>query len=248
MNLKTEFPYSAGTTDVDKPPDINSITLDSGAENLFQFAASVPNVPDNTTTFLDIGTDTFSQSLYDDLINMNDFPNVGAFATATTTDPTVEITNSTLTSMSSSTLTSAGNGNNANNHTTMTTVTLPQTSATVTTTASGQLVLSKPITLEKLDLEANPLVSVNLEDLVRLKGQQQQQQQPASVVATRTLDFGNLLPIINVVSSGATTTNCNGTIQVTTNDQGTSVLKGLIEPLPASALKGLIKIGMYGRY
>merc|ERR1719510_2835142 len=122
----------------------------------------------------------------------------------------------------------------------MTTVTLPQTS-TLTTSASG-LVLSKPITLEKLDLEASPLVSVNLEDLVRLKGQQQQQQQPASVVATRTLDFGNLLPIINVVSSGATTTNSNGTIQVTTNDQGTSVLKGLIEPLPASALKGLIKI------
>ena len=43
MNLKTEFPYSAGTTDVDKPPDINSITLDSGAENLFQFAASGKN-------------------------------------------------------------------------------------------------------------------------------------------------------------------------------------------------------------
>merc|ERR1719150_772126 len=134
INLKTEFPYSTGNVEIDKPPDINSITLDSGAENLFQFAASVPNVPDNTTTFLDIGADTFSQSLYDDLINMNDFPNVGAFATATTTDPTVEITNSTLTSMSSSTLTSTGNGNNANNHTTMTTVTLPQTSATVTTT------------------------------------------------------------------------------------------------------------------
>ena len=204
------------------------------------FFFSVPNVPDNTTTFLDIGTDTFSQSLYDDLINMNDFPNVGAFATATTTDPTIEITNSTLTSMTS---TATSN----HNHTTMTTVTLPQTS-TLTTSASG-LVLSKPITLEKLDLEASPLVSVNLEDLVRLKGQQQQQQHPASsVVATRTLDFGNLLPIINVVSSGATTTNGNGTIQVTTNDQGTSVLKGLIEPLPASALKGLIKIGMYGRY
>ena len=126
-------------------------------------------------------------------------------------------------------------------------MTLPQTSATVTTTASGQLVLSKPITLEKLDLEANPLVSVNLEDLVRLKGQQVQQQQQQPVVATRTtlpLEFGNLLPIINVVTSGANTTNCsNGTIQITTNDQGTSVLKGLVEPLPASALKGLIKIG-----
>jgi len=45
INLKTEFPYSTGNVDIDKPPDINSITLDSGAENLFQFAASVPNVP-----------------------------------------------------------------------------------------------------------------------------------------------------------------------------------------------------------
>merc|ERR1719262_585352 len=88
INLKTEFPYSTSNADLDKPPDINSITLDTGAENLFQFAASVPNVPDNTTTFLDIGADTFSQSLYDDLgdINMNDFPNVGAFATATSTE------------------------------------------------------------------------------------------------------------------------------------------------------------------
>ena len=86
---------------------------------------------------------------------MNDFPNVGAFATATTTDPTVEITN---TSTMTSTMT--------NPSSTLTTVTLPQT---VTTTASGQVLLSKPITLEKLDIEANnPMVSVNLEDLVSL--------------------------------------------------------------------------------
>ena len=229
MNLKTEFPYSTGNTDVDKPPDINSITLDSGAENLFQFAASVPNVPDNTTTFLDIGTDTFSQSLYDDLINMNDFPNVGAFATATTTDPTVDITNSTVTTPMTMTNT------NQTNNTTLTTVTLPQTPVSTT---SG-LVLTKPITLEKLELDANPLVSVNIEDLVRLKGQPQ----PVVTATTRTLDLGNLLPIINVVSSNTTTaTSTPGTIQVTTNDQGASVLRGLIEPLPASALKGLIKI------
>ena len=229
MNLKTEFPYSTGNTDVDKPPDINSITLDSGAENLFQFAASVPNVPDNTTTFLDIGTDTFSQSLYDDLINMNDFPNVGAFATATTTDPTIDITNSTVTTPMTMTNT------NQTNNTTLTTVTLPQTPVSTT---SG-LVLTKPITLEKLELDANPLVSVNIEDLVRLKGQPQ----PVVTATTRTLDLGNLLPIINVVSSNTTTaTSTPGTIQVTTNDQGASVLRGLIEPLPASALKGLIKI------
>ena len=133
MNLKTEFPYSTGNTDVDKPPDINSITLDSGAENLFQFAASVPNVPDNTTTFLDIGTDTFSQSLYDDLINMNDFPNVGAFATATTTttDPaTIEIGHANTSAMTmTSTMTSTGIPAAST-----LTMTFPQT---VTTTASG---------------------------------------------------------------------------------------------------------------
>ena len=27
INLKTEFPYSTGNVDIDKPPDINSITL-----------------------------------------------------------------------------------------------------------------------------------------------------------------------------------------------------------------------------
>ena len=74
INLKTEFPYSAGNPEIDKPPDINSITLDSQAENLLQFAATVP-VPDNSATFLDIGGDSFSQSLYDDLgdITLTDF-------------------------------------------------------------------------------------------------------------------------------------------------------------------------------
>ena len=61
------------------------------------------------------------------------------------------------------------------------------------------------------------------------------------MTTARTLEFSNLLPIINVVSANGTN-NTAGTIQVTTNEQGTSVLKGLIEPLPASALKGLIKI------
>ena len=46
---------------------------------LLQFAATVP-VPDNSATFLDIGTNTFSQSLYDDLgdinINLDQFHNI----------------------------------------------------------------------------------------------------------------------------------------------------------------------------
>ena len=166
INLKTEFPYSTGNVEIDKPPDINSITLDSGAENLFQFAASVPNVPDNTTTFLDIGADTFSQSLYDDLgdINMNDFPNVGAFTTATS--ETVVAESPVFTMVPAST----------NSTSALTSVTFPSTSTV--TTAGGQVILTKPVTLEKLDtITTNAgatnqhMATVNLGDLVRLKSQ-----------------------------------------------------------------------------
>ena len=191
INLKTEFPYSTSNVELDKPPDINSITLDTGAEHLFQFAASVPNVPDNTTTFLDIGADTFSQSLYDDLgdINMHDFPNVGAFATTETTSTAV------IEPMT-------------------TTISFPSNTTSV--------VLSKPVTLEKVETE--PMThTVSVGDLVRLKGQQQVHQQHQVCHRPEDLILGP-------------------TVQVTTTDQGVSVLKGLIEPLPASALRGLIKI------
>jgi hypothetical protein len=64
INLKSEFPYSSAHGDTDKPPDISNIGMDSTTAHLLQFAASVP-VPDHSTTFLDIGLDTF-QSLYED--------------------------------------------------------------------------------------------------------------------------------------------------------------------------------------
>lgn len=64
INLKSEFPYSSVQVETDKPPDISNIGMDSTTANLLQFAASVP-VPDHSTTFLDIGLDTF-QSLYED--------------------------------------------------------------------------------------------------------------------------------------------------------------------------------------
>ena len=136
INLKTEFPYSTGNIELDKPPDINSITLDSGAENLFQFAASVPNVPDNSSTFLDIGADTFSQSLYDDLgdINMSDFPNVGAFTTAIS-ETVIESPVFTTAPVSTNT-------------TALTSMTFP--TASMVTTA-GQVILTKPVTLEKIE-------------------------------------------------------------------------------------------------
>ena len=63
INLKSEFPYSVSTEN-DKPPDISNIGMDHTTANLLQFAASVP-VPDHTTSFLDIGLDSF-QSLYED--------------------------------------------------------------------------------------------------------------------------------------------------------------------------------------
>ena len=133
INLKTEFPYSTGNIELDKPPDINSITLDSGAENLFQFAASVPNVPDNSSTFLDIGADTFSQSLYDDLgdINMSDFPNVGAFTTAIS-ETVIESPVFTMAPVSTNT-------------TTLTSMTFPMV------TSAGQVILTKPVTLEQIE-------------------------------------------------------------------------------------------------
>jgi len=200
INLKTEFPYSSGNIELDKPPDINSITLDSGAEHLFQFAASVPNVPDNSTTFLDIGADTFSQSLYDDLgdINMSDFPNVGAFTTAIS-ETVIESPVFTMAPVSTNT-------------TALTSMTFP------TMTTAGQMILTKPVTLE------------NLGDLVRLKSQHKMEGVDHAVT-------GNILHITT-----PTTSACNNQIHVSTTDHGISVLKGLIEPLPVSALKGLIKI------
>ncbi len=113
ISLKAEFPYAAPQSDVDKPPDqqhqmqhhqqhhihlpqhpvppatssstVTATTTLDASGNLLQFSASVPPpVPDSTATFLDIGADNFSQSLYDDLgdINLADFNPAAAAATA----------------------------------------------------------------------------------------------------------------------------------------------------------------------
>lgn len=86
INLKSEFPYTI-SMDTEKPPDISNIGLDNTTANLLQFAASVP-VPDHSTTFLDIGLDSF-QSLYEDqligdLVNSNTTSSV---TSSLTTDP-----------------------------------------------------------------------------------------------------------------------------------------------------------------
>ena len=75
------------------------------------------------------------------------------------------------------------------------------------------------------------MATVNLGDLVRLKSQHKMEGVDHAVTS------GNILHITT-----PTTSACNNQIQVSTTDHGISVLKGLIEPLPASALKGLIKI------
>jgi len=65
INLKTEFSYSGTAGDPDKPPDLpnlSNIGMDPIAASMLQFTASVPPVPDHTSSFLE---DTF-QSLYED--------------------------------------------------------------------------------------------------------------------------------------------------------------------------------------
>ena len=90
INLKSEFPYTI-SMDTEKPPDISNIGLDNTTANLLQFAASVP-VPDHSTTFLDIGLDSF-QSLYEDqligdLVNSNTTSSVTSSVTSSlTTEP-----------------------------------------------------------------------------------------------------------------------------------------------------------------
>ena len=82
INLKSEFPYTI-SMDTEKPPDISNIGLDNTTANLLQFAASVP-VPDHSTTFLDIGLDSF-QSLYEDHL-------IGDLVSTASSTPTSSVT------------------------------------------------------------------------------------------------------------------------------------------------------------
>ncbi len=260
INLKTEFPYAAASSDIEKPPDNNNCSLaapipvtvsaapptisvptttvapevvssvDSGVvsavatamdttsvttENLLHFAASVP-VPDSSATFLDIGSDSFSQSLYDDLgdINLGDFQTVGA------NNNHVHVTTSTV-------------SNHTVGHTAANTIELQPVLATPTATATGMDCVSsgaaptavpamttttvvlqpKPVTLEKI---VQPVVHHQQQQqhhIQELQPQQQQQQHPVNI--------GDLMRIKTEV---------------------VNPIKNLIEPLPASALRGLIKV------
>ena len=76
INLKTEFPYSTNPVVMDKPPDLDppGPVPPGDPPNLFHFTASVPPVPESYVSSSTV-SDVFTQSLYDDLvdINLNDF-------------------------------------------------------------------------------------------------------------------------------------------------------------------------------
>eukprot|EP00096_Caligus_rogercresseyi_P010684 TRINITY_DN397_c1_g1_i7.p1 TRINITY_DN397_c1_g1~~TRINITY_DN397_c1_g1_i7.p1 ORF type:complete len:815 (-),score=233.63 TRINITY_DN397_c1_g1_i7:1221-3665(-) len=225
INLKTEFPYASNQLEIDKPPDIHhqsnsNISMDGGPlnENLLQFAVSVPSVaPPNScssssspssTSFLDIGGDSFTQSLYDDLgdISLNEFGGHNHPG------------NNLLQPLNM--VPHSNNNNNNNVH---------------TGGNHSEVLPSKPITLEKIEPHESPFHNfLHLSDLARIKStivaaaaaqspdllSQQQQTQHNQ---TQQLDLANLLS--SPPSGGEP-----------------SVLKGLMEPLPTSSLKGLIKV------
>ena len=177
-----------------------------------QFAASVP-VPDSTTTFLDIGTDTFSQSLYDDLgeINLGEFNNQGGGQQQQQQPQLLQQQQPQ----------GSSNNNDRNNNSGLVALTTlgnniqqqqvfqQETISFIPSSTAAAIVLNKPGGLQN---QTATVHSINLGDLVRIKAAeqkktvlQQQPQQPASEAAEVSL-------------------------------------KNLMEPLPASALKGLIKV------
>ena len=241
INLKTEFPYASTAADMDKPPDINSITLDTGAEHLFQFAASVP---DSSSTLLDIGSDSFSQSLYDDLgdINLADFPSVGAFASVHTST----VTPSNMMNNNNNGGIININSNNNSNILSLLAAAQPvptslATSASIQTALLSQLPIStagmlhKPITLDQLSCYQNstPVTFSGGNSFPSI-------QFSLKALDTRTVDISSfnlagLLPVARAAVAAvaaASESNCS--------NSPPPALKTL-EPLPASALKGLIK-------
>ena len=250
INLKTEFPYASSGADLDKPPDINSITLDTGAEHLFQFAASVP---DSSSTLLDIGTDSFSQSLYDDLgdINLADFPSVGAFASVQTSTmaPTLITTNissnNVMTINNNNNYSTNSSNNNSNILSLLAAAQPVQTAMTapsaIQTTLLSQLpvsaagILQKPISIEKLtgvcSSSGNP-VTITGNGFAPIQFSLKALDN-RSTMDVGTINLAGLLPVARAVVAAAVVSESHPTPLP-------AALKTL-EPLPASALKGLIK-------
>ena len=265
INLKTEFPYASNTTDINKPPDINSINIDhlSNADNLFQFTASIPPpVPDAAASnFLDLPgneTDSFSQSLYDDLvdINLNEFPNVSSLPSST-----VSLSSVTSASASSVCPTIPSQTNNLNAM-----VTLPPSTAVLSTvlptpvgitSAPSKITLpAKPLTLDSL--EQNATTANLMSSISRLKAELPpiciSAPSATQLPAKPAIDIGSLslslLPLTAQAAVAALAQASNAppvpaSVMPTSNIQTNplpSVIKNLVEPLPASALKEFIKV------
>jgi hypothetical protein len=199
---------------------------------------------------LDIGTDSFSQSLYDDLgdINLADFPSVGAFASVHTSTiaPTIMNNNN---NNNSNIINISNNINNSSNNSNILSLlaaatpvpTSMATSSAIQSALLSQLpvstsgILQKPITLEKLNsmyssgtpvtISGNgfPPIQFSLKAL-----------DTRTTVDIGTLNFAGLLPVARAVVAAAAANDSNGL------PSPPPALKSL-EPLPASALKGLIK-------
>ena len=223
INLKTEFPYSSNTTDIDKPPDLS---LDTSAENLFQFTATVPPVPDSSTsTFLDnLGNDVFTQSLYDDLvdINLSDFNLV---STTTATNPITQTTNVTVKTTTQ-------------NVSPLLTSPLPSTTTitpTLITTHIPDPNTTLPTTKLATDMTLAPAnnAQILIPDFSKKPAEFQ--------IRPRQIEIGSLslsvLPITTQTPVATTTLQPSPPIQ-----EPPQVLKTIVEPLPESALRGLIKI------
>jgi hypothetical protein len=255
INLKTEFPYAGAAPDVEKPPDNNNIVQQqhteinavnevtqmapvsqvstvaaaasagsaipmdvAAAENLcgaLQFNASVP-VPDSSV-LLDIGTDTFSQSLYDDLINLSDFPSMG-------NNNNIHSSNALALAVSALAATSGQDciGGGMTHTPPINTVQLQPvlTMPPATTTTTMVVLQPKPVTLEKIgqptllpqqQLQQHQQPYINLTELMRIKAEQ-------------SMNTITMFP------------------KEMQHNPGMNPIKDLMEPLPASALKGLIKV------
>ena len=244
INLKTEFPYATTGTELDKPPDINSITLDTGAEHLFQFAASVP---DSSSTLLDIGTDSFSQSLYDDLgdINLADFPSVGAFASVQTTSMSPSIISgnnagSIMTINNNFTMSSSNNNNNSNNILSLLAAAQPvatsitHSPAAIQTTLLSQLPVSASGLLQR-PISAGSPVTISGNGFAPIQFSLKALDN-RTTVDVGTINLAGLLPVARAVVAAAAATTEPSSV----TSPPPAALKCL-EPLPVSALRGLIK-------
>lgn len=273
INLKTEFPYSANTTDIDKPPDLNGHHLDvvhaaaaaatatgtaaaASSETLFQFTASVPPVPPDSSTpgFLDndlgghgvVNDMVFTQSLYDDLvdINLNDF-NLTSLTSTTVAPPLPPLAVTTTTSAPKQTRDLGP----------LLTAPLPPTTTITPTVITTQLPTTdnnRPLT-KIMTKSANYTLNDGTTtlgitpaggDFTKLKVDLNCSHQTKTIqIRPRQIDLGSLsLSVLPTLTPAATPTQLLQPASQVNLQDPPPVLKTIVEPLPESALQGLIKV------